>query len=279
MTITLLAMAGGQYLLLLGEIAGFELFGTITILLSLALVPIAMTRLHQPELVESTRLKLASLYQTSPLGLVATLVAGMVTGAFWGMAPLYGANIGLDKLGVAGLMSATIMGGVVLQWPIGLISDHVDRRLVIVIAAFIAASLALLGFLIGQSVSFPLYVVAFFFGGFAFSLYGLSVAHVNDQIEPGHILEATRSLLQLYGIGAMLGPALAGQGMSRFGSGALPLFIALVLGMLLLFALFRMQRREALPVAEQGEFVVMGRTSPVVLEMTPLAEEDEENSP
>ncbi|MDT8404962.1 MFS transporter [Sulfuriflexus sp.] len=278
MAVTLLAMAGGQYLLLLGEVAGFELFGIITILLSLALVPITMTRLQQPELVISARLKLASLYATSPLGVVATLAAGMVTGAFWGMMPLYGESIGLDDLGVAVLMSATITGGVLLQWPIGLLSDHIDRRKVIVMATLIAAVLALLGFLMGQHVTLPLYVVAFLFGGFVFSLYGLSVAHVNDHIETDQVLEATRSLLQLYGVGAMLGPSLAGQGMSRFGPGALLLFIALVLGTLLLFALLRMQRREAVPVAEQGEFVAMGRTSPVALEMAPLAEEGTEEN-
>lgn len=275
MATTLLAMAVGQYLLLLGEVADFELFGISAILMSLALVPIAMTRLTQPELTEGARLKIRSLYGISPLGVVGTLATGLVLGAFWGMTPIFGASIGLDEKGVALLMSATIMGGVLLQWPIGLISDHMDRRKVLGMAALLAALLSMAAFMMGQRVSLTLHIIAFLFGGFGFSLYALNVAHVNDRLSQGQVLEASRGLLQLYGIGAMLGPALAGQAMSWFGPGALQLFVAGVLGILVLFTLYRMLRREAPPVTEQSGFVPLSRTSPVVLEMAPMVEEEE----
>jgi MFS family permease len=275
--ITLLAIAGGQYLLLLAEVGSYELFGIAAILLSLALIPVAITRLSQPELTESARLKLTALYKISPLGVIGALSTGLVMGAFWGLAPVYAANIGLDTAGVAGLMSAAIVGGVVLQWPIGLISDRIDRRKVLGLATLMAAIMSLLAYLLGQSVSIPLYIVAFVFGGFVFSLYGLSVAHTNDQLEKVQILEATRGLLQLYGVGAMLGPVLAGQAMGLFGPGALPLYFSLMLGLLLLFTYYRMQKREAPPVEEQGEYVTMSRTSPIVLEMSPLLDQGEKD--
>jgi MFS family permease len=190
-------------------------------------------------------------------------------GAFWGMMAVYSAKIGLSKDSIALLMGATILGGAVLQWPIGMLSDVVDRRSVLGLTAFIASGLAIAGWLYGARLSPMLFGIFFLFGGFAFSLYGLSVAHVNDQLRPEQTLEASQGLLQLYGVGAVLGPSVAGLAMEAYGPRSLPLLYAASAGALVLFTLYRMLRRTAPPVEAQEPFIPMARTSTVSLEMDP----------
>lgn len=269
MMITFLAMGASQFLLLAGNIADFTLFAFTTILISAAVVPIVLTRVAQPQLVETPKLHLIVVYRQSPLGVIGTLTAGIVMGAFWGIMPVYGSQMGLDKFGIAWLMSATILGGAILQWPIGKLSDHIDRRSVLGIAAFAAAILAIIGFFVVNGPSQALYTVYFLYGGFAFSLYSLSVAHVNDLLQPEQALDASRGLLQLYGIGAVLGPAAAGFTLKLYGTRTLPLLFGLALLTLALFTLYRMFVRTAPPVEEQEAFIPMTRTSPVSLEMDP----------
>lgn len=279
MLITLLAMALGQFLLLAGDIHKFDLFAVTTILISLALVPVAMTRVRQPEPVESPPLQFTALYRNSPLGVIGTLVAGMVNGAFWGMGPVFANGIGLNELHIALFISLTVLGGAVLQWPVGMLSDRLDRRSVLTIATFIGAGVALLIYhLLGR---YPNSVIAlgggFLFGAFAFSLYALSVAHVNDRLEAGQTLDAARGLLQLYGIGAAIGPVLAGYTMSLYGPASLPLYFAFWMLLFGLFALYRMRAVEAPAPEEQSSYMPMHQTSPVVLEMDPRVTLEEKN--
>ena len=131
MQVTLLALAAGQLILMTGDIAGFRLFAVVSILISMALVPISLTRIRQPESIPTEHYGLRELYRVSPLGVVGTLIAGVVMGGFWGMAPLYGIRIGLDTDALATFMTVTIVGGALLQWPVGRLSDRIDRRLVL----------------------------------------------------------------------------------------------------------------------------------------------------
>ncbi len=278
MLTTLLAMAFGQFILLAGDIRDFDLFAITTILISLALVPVAMTRVRQPEPVESPPLQFATLYKNSPLGVIGTLVAGVVNGAFWGMGPVFASGIGLSELDIALFISLTVIGGALLQWPVGMLSDRLDRRSVLTASTLLGGGVALaMHYLLapypGNMV--PL-IGGFIFGAFAFSLYALSVAHVNDRLESGQALNGARGLLQLYGIGAAIGPMFAGQIMQRFGPTSLLLFFAVSMLLFGLFALYRMYASEATPTEEQGEYVPMQQTSPVVLEMDPRLETEVE---
>lgn len=278
MLINLLAMAGGQQLLQLADIAGFELFAITTILISLALVPITMTRIHQPSIsADHSRLSLLELYRNTHLGVIGTLSAGLVMGTFWGLMPVYYKGQGFADTDVATIMTFTILGGAVLQWPIGLLSDYVDRRVVLAVSALASALLVALNYMLGGLSSVLLYGIAFLFGGFAFSIYSLSVAYVNDRLDPGQSLEATRGLLQVYGVSAVVGPLMVGWGMGSLGSWVLLLFFFTVLGILGLFTVKRIMTRDPVPVEEQGEFVAMSRTSEVLLDN--LNEEEVEEEP
>src|SRR3546814_3410538 len=171
------------------------------------------------------------------------LVTGVQTCAlpisFWGLTPLYAVRLGLQVDDVARLMAATIVGGAVLQWPIGRLSDRGDRRTVMAVlgvaAAALAGTLALVGDVQGADGSqWRLYALFFVFGGLAFSVYPLCVAHLLDHLPPDDLLAGCSSLLLFNGVGAALGPALAGLAMARLGPQALPAFFAVTFALLAL---------------------------------------------
>lgn len=273
MIITLLAMAGGQHLLRFGEVTSFELFAISSILISLSLIPLVMTRIAQPSISAPHHLSLKQLYRVSPLGVVGTVLTGMITSSFWGMGALYATQIGLDNVGVAWLMSAIIIGGATLQWPLGLLSDLINRRVIISLCGFAGAAMAILNTYVNIESIWLFYAVSFLFGGFAFTLYGLCVAHANDRIDPEHSLEAAQGLLQLYGFGAIFGPFLASQAIAHFGPKGLMIYFSGIMASLGLFTLHRMHNRAAPPSAEQHDFVPLSRTSPAALEMSPFIDE------
>ena len=272
MVVTFMALALAQYLLLFADVTGHTLFVLTSISISLALVPVALTRIEQPPQVVTPKLHLRTVYSESPLGVIGALTAGVVMGAFWGMMSVYCAKVGLDTTATVLLISATIVGGALLQWPIGKLSDHVDRRFAISGGAFIAGGLALVNYLFVKGDSALLFLTYFLYGGFAFSIYSLSVAHVNDKLQPEQALDASRTLLQLYGLGAVIGPILAGAMMDNIGYRALPLLFTITLTTFGLFAIYRIVMGKAVAVEEQEPFIQLHRTSPVVMEMDPRSD-------
>jgi MFS family permease len=269
---TLAALAAGQFLLLTYHPQGLELFALAALLLVLGLIPVAATRVSEPRIELAATLHLSHLYRLSPLGAVGSFGAGAVSGAFWGMTAVFAQRIGMSAAEIATLMSATILGGVMLQLPIGHFSDRHDRRTVLIVVSLCSAAAALLAAWLVYRELPGLVPVAFVYGGLMFSLYGLSVAHTNDQIQADQVLAATRGLLLLYGLGAVSGPLLGGLMMDRFGPLGLPVLSAVFLLLLAGFGLYRITRRTAPATADQGAFVPLVRTTPVALEMHPEAE-------
>ena len=269
---TLLALGAGQFLLLVGEPGELVPFALAAILITLGLVPVAVPRVTEPRMQLTEPVSIGQLFRVSPLAAVGTASAGLVNGAFWGMAPLFGQRLALDEIQIASLMSATILGGALLQWPIGHVSDSLDRRTVLVVVSFATAAVAAGAGLIVIEGYAGLIPTAFLYGGLMFSLYGLSVAHANDHLEQSQVLEATRGLLLVYGGGALAGPLLGGAAMTWAGPVGLPALSAATAAFLGLFGIYRMTRRAPPPMEEQSEFVALVRTSPVVLEMHPQAD-------
>jgi len=275
--VSLLAMAGGQYLLLTADVTGFQLFAAASMLFSLALVPVALTRVVQPTPVEVPHVTLAHLFRVSPLGSISALIAGLTGGAFWGMGAVFASGLGLDRGGIAAFMSATILGGALLQWPVGHFSDNHDRRTVMMVVCFLAAGAAGAAFAMTWVSQWALVAAAFAYGGLSFPVYGLAVAHTNDHLETTQVLEVTRGLLLLYGLGAAVGPTGAGLAMGVLGPASLMAFFAAAFGVLGLFALRRMYvRPPPVSTADQADYVAMMRTSPVALEMDPRTEAEPE---
>jgi MFS family permease len=279
MSINLLALGVGQYLLLVYGVENLEPFALTALFYSLALVPIALTRMAQPADVPAAHLGMRHLYLTSPLAVTGALISGLVGGAFWGMGPVYALGAGFDETGIVLFMSGIIFGGALLQWPLGHLSDRVDRRLVILGVGLMAGAAALALYFPADRTSTVLLLAGILFGGCAFSVYSLSVAQANDHLHVEHVLETTRGLLLLSGIGAAVGPLAAGLLMEWFGSRVLMLYFAVLMFLLSATAWLRRQVGTPVDTGEKAEFVVMTRTSPAVLELDPRVEEQQRDTP
>ena len=279
MTTTLIGLGIGQVLLLAGDINTLFLFALASVLLSLGLVPVALTRVQEPVIQDVDRLGLRKLYEASPSGVVGSVFAGLGAGAFWGLGPVFATGIGLDTAGVSGFMGLTILGGILMLWPIGKLSDRYDRRRILMWACLATAAAAgTASWLTGMDARWVL-LGGFLYGAFSFSIYSLSVAHTNDHVDASQMLETTATLQLLWSSGAIAGPILVGLFMQW--TGPLTFLPFLVISALIpgLFTRYRMSVSAPVAAEEQGDFVPQFATSPVALEMYPEPEDETEGEP
>jgi MFS family permease len=267
MVVNLVALAIAQQLLGLAAPTEFILFALAAILICCALTPIALTRQAQPNIPDTHAVDLRHLIRVAPLALFAAAISGLSMGGFWGMAPVYASLNGMDASGVGLLMSLSILGGALLQWPIGRFSDNHDRRTVL----FWVVSLAVLVSLLLSMMPTGIWMLALFFvwGGLAFAVYPLAVAQLIDQLHPDEILSGSSGLLLVNGVGAICGPLLAGVLIEQLGPDTLPLFFAACFAALAIYNLHRLRHVSDLISDPPAHFVPMLRTSPTVLELVP----------
>jgi len=275
MAVSGVAMAISQWMILVGDKLGFVPFAMVSIMFSLALLPITMTPVREPTPVDAPKLGLAELFAVSPIGVIGAVCSGLLSGAFYSLGQVFGQRAGISDAGIATFMAATILGGAAFQWPVGQLSDRHDRRQVLAAVSAAAALVAIAGFYLAQTSEAALIAIGIVYGGLTFTIYGLSVAHVNDLIDRSRVLQATGGLLLLYGIGATVGPTLAGALMDLTTPGSLLLYFAVVLISLALcirhYTRGRPQNRGE-PGQKDG-YVMMGGGSQAVLQLDPRAEE------
>ena len=269
MSVNFVALALGQWLILVGDRLGFVPFAMVSVLFSFALLPITLTPVNQPAPVEAPSFSLRTLYLASPLGVAVAFASGLLNGTFYSMGALYAVGVGLSDTGVAAFMAATILGGAIFQWPVGHYSDSHDRRSVLLWVCLGAAALAAVAFVLPALNVGWLVGVGLLYGGLVFTVYGLGVAHVNDVIDSSRLLEFTSGLLLVHGVGAAVGPVLAGGVMDQFGANSLMVFFAVVLVLLALYTIKRMGAAPPVPEAAKADYVVMGSGSQAVLQMDP----------
>ena len=276
MMINLLAIAVGQYLIVAQGVVGLGSFAIAAMLFCLGLLPIALTPLRQPIPVQSPRLSLRKLFRASPTGVAGSFGSGLVLGSFWALSAIYARSLGLDNLGVANFTASAILGGALLQWPIGWLSDRRDRRLVLawvcVGATLALAGMGLVDLVTGAAPGALWYVpLSFATGAFVFSIYGLAVAQTHDRFPPSEALEATRGLLLLHGIGASTGPLICGAIMQLLDSRGFPVALGLVTIALATFSAVRVRTDPPVPPASRGSFVPVDQSSPGTIEPAPRA--------
>ncbi len=269
MSVNFVALALGQWLILVGDRLGFVPFAMVSVMFSFALLPITLTPVEEPEPVEAPSLSLRNLYDASPLGTAAAFASGLLNGTFFGMGALYAQGVGFSDAGVAAFMAATILGGAIFQWPVGHYSDRHDRRVVLFWVCIGAAALAAASLLLLSLPHWALMTLGLFYGGLVFTVYGLGVAHVNDVIDSSRLLEFTGGLLLVHGAGAALGPTLGGLVMDQFGAASLMPFFGVVLAVLAVYTLKRMKAAPPVPEDAKADYVVMGGGSQAVLQMDP----------
>jgi MFS family permease len=264
--------AAGQFLLGFGRPATSP-FVAASMLISLSIIPIALTRSISPAVGQRPPLPMRRLYRISPLGVVGAAVTGLILGAFYGLGAVYARRLGMNLGATASFMSAVIAGGVALQWPLGWLSDRLDRRRVIVGAlaggAVVAAAMAAAG---ATGAAGPLlFILGAVFGGVTFALYPLCVAHANDHVKPEERIEATGGLVLVYSFGAACGPFAAGTAMTLLGSAGLFVLIAACAGGATVFALWRLSARAPVPSELQQSYQLLPRTTPMSATLDPYA--------
>jgi MFS family permease len=266
MFVNLMALALGQLLLQLSAVGNLELFAIAAAFFSLSLVPLTLTRHPEPSKVDEVDSDLKLLINSAPLGLVACLMSGIAGGAFWSLGPLFTYRVGLDVAQTGMYMSAAIIGGAILQWPLGHWSDRKDRRKLIAVMAFASALIALVTLFIGQLGTTFLILTAFFYGGFYLTIYPLSVAYSNDRNPPEKILLVGSSLLLTYGVGAIIGPLVGGLLMEISGPYSLPLLYVFCWGFLGVYSLVVIAREKPVPADETDTFAPALRTTTIAIE-------------
>ena len=255
MLILYVGLGAAQFLLIVSNPLTPTPFMLVAVLISLAMVPIVVSGQQLPERAVPRKVRLPDLYQNSPLGVVGVIVSGLISAIIFSMGPVYARLSGQETTNVATFMAVSILAAVVTQYPVGRLSDRMDRRTVIAGVCGLATVVA------GSIVAFPqmphgaFLALAALFSGLSLTLYSLSVSHVNDKLEPAQMVAASSALLLLNGSAAVIGPMLAGSLIEAFGPPAYFAALATLTGALAVFDLWRKSRRRPVPPSQKGPFV------------------------
>jgi len=255
MLVLYVGLGTAQFLLIVSNPLTPTPFMLVSVLISLAMVPIVLSAQRLPEPAAPRKVRLRELYRNSPLGVVGVTVSGLTSAIIFSMGPVYARLSGLETTGVAAFMAVSILAAVLTQYPVGRLSDRMDRRTVIAAVCTLAALVA------GSIAAFPgmphavFLTLAALFSGLVLTLYSLSVSHVNDKLEPAQMVAASSALLLLNGSAAAVGPVLAGSLMTAFGPPAYFATLAALTGILAIYDLWRKSRRMPVPPSQKGPFI------------------------
>jgi len=274
--ISLTLMAVGQQLLRFDDPEGLTLFAIASVLISLAAVPVVMSTSTSPKHSDSVHLDFKRLFLVSRAGAIACLASGLANGAFWSLAPVFTSGVSGGIALAATFMTAAVLGGAAGQWPLGFWSDRTDRRIVMAAVAMIAAGVGLaLALAYDRLGVTSLILLSAAWGATAFPLYSVAVAHSNDFAEAGEYVMVSSGLLMMYGIGAIVGPFLAGAAMSFYSPSSLFLYTAVIHVLIFVYVLTRIPRRK--PVA-RDKHVPFSEALTAVQTASQIYEEEEQKS-
>ena len=224
MLVTFLGLGLGQLVLTLLPLLSFRHVVMVAMCFALCLVPVAVTRRIHPAPLHPAPLEIRLFMRRIPQALTTIVVAGLLLGAFYGLAPAYAAASGLDTHLIGVFMAVTIGAGLIAQWPTGWLSDRIDRSRMIQINAVVLTVVSLL--IAWTSLPSLLLVLTFLFGLMAFTLYPLAVALANDHVEPERRVQLAATLLVAFGVGASIGPLFGSLLMQLLGHNMLYVFLA-----------------------------------------------------
>lgn len=253
--VTFAGMGGGQLLLNLASSRAADLFMLVSVLISLAVVPLLLRAGPLPAAEASRSVSLRRLATASPLGVCGVLVAGVANGTIFGMGAVFARSAGFSVIDTSLFMALLILGAALLQWPIGKLSDVIDRRKVITGVTIGAAMACVLASGITEIGSVRTAALVALTGGLSLSVHSLSLAYTNDYLEAEEMVGASSGLVLLLGAGSVVGPITVGGALGLFGPPGFFLWLTLCHMALAVFAIWRMMRRGAMPVSEQAPYV------------------------
>lgn len=256
MVILYIGLGASQFLFILADARTASLFILVSVLISLAVVPMALMVQRTPDIVVPARVRYRDLYRNSPLGVVAVTLSGMVSAILFSIGPVYARLLGFGPQGVASFMGVSILAAVITQLPIGRLSDRVDRRTVIGMVCLFSTIVAALLASVGDSLPRPAFLaLSAIFGGLALTLYSLAISHVNDHLEAAQMVDSSSALIMLNGFGAVAGPVLAGSLIAAYGPPAYFTMLAGLMGALTIYDVWRKLRRKPVAVDQKGPFI------------------------
>lgn len=266
MTVQMFGIVSGQAILAMGDPAGFIVFIIPSVLVSVSFAPILLSVSPTPVFETAKPMGLGKLFRSSPLTLVGMALLGGLFAALLGMGSVYATRIGLGVGQVSSFVGAIFVGSMLFQYPIGWLSDRLDRRKLILFLAAVGGVTSFIAFLWDGDFTFLLFV-ALVMGGTVNPLYSLLIAYLNDYLATDNMAAASGGLVFVNGLGAVGGPIVTGWLMELAGPRGFWLFIAILLTALVCYAAYRMTQRAAVPADETGVYVsVLPTASPVAVE-------------
>ena len=256
-----------QGLMVTADPSGYVLFVIPSILVSIAITPILLSISPTPAFKTTKAMSLRELMGFSPLGCVGMFLLGGVFSAQFGMASVYGSEAGLSVGEISTFVATIFIGGMITQYPIGWLSDRMDRRALIALTAAVGAVGASIGVMSNGDFTLIL-VAAFLMGSTSNPLYSLLLAYTNDFLDHEDMAAGSGGMIFLNGLGAVSGQLITGWVMGVFGPSGFYMLIGVLFSMLAIYAVYRATQRPAIPVDETGSFVAMSQSA-----MTPVAME------
>ncbi|WP_281825328.1 MFS transporter [Jannaschia rubra] len=273
----MVGIVAAQAIFALGDAGDYTLFIIVSVLVSLAFSPILLAATPVPPFETTKPMSFRTVYETSPLGFVGIFILGAVFSALFGMAGVFGAAAGLTSAEIALFVSAIYTGGLILQYPVGWLSDRMDRRQLVIAGSVIAILACGLG--IADFGGVPgLLVAAFLIGGMANPLYALLLAYTNDYLQPEDMASASARLLFVNGLGAIGGPLVTGWLMGRVGPGGFFIFIGVLMALLGLYTGWRMTQRAAVASDDTTSYYAVAPMATTPVTVSNMAEAWEEES-
>ena len=272
MIITFASLGMGQFLLNLSDPAKVDLFILVSILLSFALLPILLSVTEAPNTTNPKAFSLKELFIISPFGFVGAFFTGLAHSAILGYGAVYAAAKGLGLFEISVFMVIVTSCGALFQWPVGYISDKIDRRIILIGVTLIASGLSL--FIVASSY---ISIIIFFillaiYAGMSLPMYSLTIAHTNDFLQQDEIIGASSTIAILVGLGAICGPIIASFFMNLIGPDGFFIYLFIVHGLLGLFGLYRLAKRTK-PTDLESQYTPLPRNiSAAGMELTPIAE-------
>jgi MFS family permease len=245
----------GQLLLNVADPRSTLLFILVSILISVAMVPMALTTSLAPEITVPVRVSPRDLFRRSPLGVVGVAIAGAVSGCLFSLGAIYADGEGFTTFEVSLFMAVAILAGCVTQLPVGRISDRMDRRTVVISVCLLAAVGAIGAWWLADISRLGFFALVAVYGGMSLTLYSLSSAHVNDHVPAEEKLGASSTLILVNGAGAFIAPIVVAAFMQLVGNDTFLPLVALMHVLLAVYAMFRMGRRAAVPGEQKSPFV------------------------
>ena len=250
--IVLMSMALGQLLINVGPVESSTPFTLAAVFLALAIVPVGLTSRLAPAPVEATRIGFSLLYRRSRSAFAGALLSGVVVGSFWSLGAVFARAGSESQSDISWFVSAAILGGALLQYPIGLLSDRIDRRKVMLMLCLGGAVTSVA---VAVSAGYAWHLVAvFLFGAMVMPIYGMALATAADVAQGSEFVQIGTSVLLLNSLGAVSAPLALGKLMSALGAPALFWSFALLCLLFMAYIAVQVRGARAIAISEQVPF-------------------------